>query len=56
MSDLKEYYVGVTIHNTFQVTAEDEDHAEDIVREMNVHNLLDESDFNVNYVDEAPSI
>ena len=55
MSDLKEYYVSVTIYNTFQVTAEDEDHAEDIVREMNVHNLLGESDFNVNCVGEAPS-
>lgn len=51
----KEYYVGIAIYNSFCVTAEDEDHAEEIVREMDVHKLLDESDFNVNYVDEAPS-
>ena len=53
---MKEYYVGITIHNSFYVTAEDEEHAEDIVREMNVHNILDHADFNVNYIDEAPSV
>ena len=52
---MKEYYVGITIHNSFCVTAEDEEHAEDIVREMNDRKLLDHSEFNVNYVDEAPS-
>jgi len=56
MSNLKEYYVGITIHNSFCVTAEDEEHAEDIVREMDVHNILDDSEFNVNYIDEAPSL
>ena len=56
MSNLKEYYVGITISNSFCVTAEDEDHAEEIVQEMNDRKLLDHSEFNVNYVDEAPSI
>jgi hypothetical protein len=56
MSNLKEYYVSVTIHNTFLVTAEDEDHAEEIVQGMYAHNLLDNSELNVNYVDEVPSV
>ena len=56
MSNLKEYYVGITIHNSFCVTAEDEDHAEEIVQGMYAHNLLDNSELNINYVDEAPSI
>jgi hypothetical protein len=55
MSNLNKYYVGITISNSFCVTAEDEEHAEDIVREMNDRKLLDHSEFNVNYVDEAPS-
>ena len=57
MSNLKEYYVGVgiTIYNSYCVTAEDEDHAEEIVREMDAHKTLDNAEFNITYVDEVPS-
>ena len=51
---MKEYYVGITICNSYCVTAEDEEQAEDIVREMDDRKLLDHSEFNVNYVDEVP--
>jgi predicted metal-dependent TIM-barrel fold hydrolase len=52
---MKEYYVGITIYNSYCVTAESEEEAEDIVRDMDDAKLLDNSDFNVNYIDEAPS-
>jgi hypothetical protein len=55
-SEMKEYYVNITISNCFWVTAEDEEHAENIVREMNDRKLLKHSEFSVNSVDEAPSI
>jgi len=51
---MKEYYVGITIYNSYCVTAESEEDAEDIVRNMDDDKLLDNSDFNINYVDEVP--
>ena len=52
--ELKEYYVGVTMLNCFHIIAESEEHAEELVHEMDAFNLLDECDFNINYVDEVP--
>ena len=51
---MKEYIVGVTMLECFTVTAESEEEAEDIVRDMDDDKLLDNSDFNINYVDEVP--
>ena len=51
---MKEYYVGISIYNSYCVTAESEEEAEDIVRDMDDDKLLDNSDFNINYVDEVP--
>lgn len=51
----KEYYVGVTINNCFYVFANSEEEAIAIVEDYDAYSLLDESDFNINYVDEAPS-
>jgi len=53
---MNQYYVGISIYNSYCVTAESEEEAEDIVRDMDTHKLLDNSDFNVNYIDEAPSV
>ena len=53
---MNQYYVGISIYNSFCVTAEDEEHAEEIVQGMYAHNLLDNSELNINYIDEAPSV
>ena len=53
MSDIKEYYVGIKIYNTFYVQADSEEHAENIVRELGVYETLNECDFNITSVDEV---
>ena len=55
MTNSKEYYVGIAIYNCYCVTAESEEAAEQIVRDMDVYKLVDNCDFNINYVDEATS-
>ena len=49
---MTKYYVGLTIYNTFEVEADNKEHAEQIVRELSVHDTLDEADYNITYVDE----
>ena len=52
MSEKKKYYIGVSILNVYEVEAKNEEQAEDIVRNYSNEELLDDSDFNVNYIDE----
>ena len=48
-----QYLVGVTIYTTFQVEADDEQGARNLVLEMDNDDILRDADFNVNYVDEV---
>ena len=50
---MTKYYVGLTIHNTFEVEAESEHEAEEKVRELSVYATLDEADYNITYVEEV---
>jgi len=52
MSENKKYYIGVSILNVYEVQAKNEEQAEEIVRNYSNKELLDDSDFNVNYIDE----
>jgi hypothetical protein len=48
----KKYYIGVSILNCYEVDAKDQEEAEEIVRNYSHKELLEDSDFNVNYIDE----
>ena len=48
----KKYYIGVSILNVYEVEANNKEQAEDIVRNYSNEELLEDSDFNVNYIDE----
>ena len=48
----KKYYVGVSILNVYEVEAKNKEEAEDTVRNYSNEELLEDSDFNVNYIDE----
>jgi len=50
---MTKYYVGLTIYNTFEVEADSKEEAEQIVRELSVHDTLDEADYNITYVEET---
>ena len=52
MSEKKKYYIGVSILNCYEVDAKNEEEAEEIVRNYSHKELLEDSDFNVNYIDE----
>ena len=52
MSENKKYYIGVSILNVYEVEAKNEEQAEDIVRNYSNEEFLEDSDFNVNYIDE----
>ena len=52
MSEKKKYYIGVSILNVYEVEAKNEEQAEEIVRNYSNEELLEDSDFNVNYIDE----
>ena len=52
MSENKKYYIGVSILNVYEVEAKNEEQAEDIVRNYSNEELLEDCDFNVNYIDE----
>ncbi len=52
MSEKKKYYIGVSILNCYEVDAKDQEEAEEIVRNYSHKELLEDSDFNVNYIDE----
>ena len=46
------YYVGLTIHNTFEVEADSEFEAEEKVRDLSLEDTLDAADYNITYVEE----
>ena len=46
------YQVGIIIYNSFDIDADSEEEAEQKVRELDVHATLDNSDFNIAYVDQ----
>ena len=48
----KKYYIGVSILNCYEVDAKNEEEAEEIVRNYSHKELLDDCDFNINYIDE----
>ena len=48
----KKYYIGVSILNCYEVEANNKEQAEDIVRNYSNKELLDDCDFNINYIDE----
>jgi ribosomal protein L20A (L18A) len=50
--NMKKYQVGVKIYNSFEVEANSEEEAEEIVRELSIESTLRDSDFNITYVDE----
>ncbi len=49
---MTKYYVGLTIHNVFEVEAASEDEAEEKVRDLSIEDTLDDADYNITYVDE----
>lgn len=49
------YQVGITIYNSFEVEADSEEEAEEIVRELSIESTLRDSDYNITYVDEIKS-
>ena len=52
MSENKKYYIGVSILNVYEVEAKNEEQAEEVVRNYSHKELLDDCDFNINYIDE----
>ena len=48
----KKYYVGVSILNVYEVEAKNKEEAEDTVRNYSNEELLEDNDFNINYIDE----
>jgi len=47
------YLVGITVYNCFEIEADNEDEAEVIASAMTNVEILNGSDFNITYVDEA---
>mgnify|MGYP006099348397 FL=1 len=45
------YYVGLTIYNTFEVEADNEEDAAEKVRSLSIHETLDDADYNITYVE-----
>ena len=52
VTDMKKYCIGVSILNCYEVEAKNQEEAEDMVRNYSDEELLKDSDFNVNYIDE----
>jgi hypothetical protein len=48
---MEKYYVGLTIHNTFEVEASSIEDAEEKVRNLSIEDTLDDADYNITYVD-----
>jgi len=46
------YYVGLTIHNTFEVEASSREEAEEKVRDLSIEDTLWDADYSITYVDE----
>ena len=52
-STVQKYYVGLTIHNTFEVEANSHFEAEQKVRDLSIEDTLDDADYNIAYVEES---
>ena len=50
---MKKYFVGITICNCFEVEADNKEEAEQLVRDYTDRQILDDSDFEVAYVEKA---
>tara|TARA_R100001015_G_C4579948_1_gene136616 strand:- start:695 stop:952 length:258 start_codon:yes stop_codon:yes gene_type:complete len=50
---MKRYRIGVSILNCYEVEAKNQEEAEDMVRNYSDEELLRDSDFSINYIDEA---
>lgn len=48
---MKKYYVGLTIHNVFEVEAENDFDAEEKVRNLSLDDTLDDADYSITYVE-----
>ena len=48
---MKEYTVGVTMYNSYEVWADSEEEAVTIVREMSSEEVMADIDFNIAYID-----
>jgi hypothetical protein len=48
---MKKYYVGLTIHNVFEVEAENDFDAEEKVRNLSLEDTLDDADYSITYVE-----
>ena len=48
---MTKYYVGLTIHNVFEVEASSEDEAEEKVRDLSIEDTLDDADYNITFVE-----
>ena len=49
---MNRYFVGLTIHNTFEVKASSRKDAEEKVRDLSIEDTLDDADYSITYVDE----
>lgn len=49
---MTKYYVGLTIYNTFEVEANNEEQAQEKVLGLSIHETLDDADYNITYVEE----
>ena len=49
---MTKYYVGLTIHNVFEVEADSEFEAEEKVRNLSIEDTLYDADYNITYVEE----
>ena len=49
---MTKYYVGLTIHNVFEVEADSEFEAEEKVRHLSIEDTIDDADYNITYVEE----
>ena len=49
---MTKYYVGLTIYNTFEVEADNEEQAQEKVRDLSIQETLDDADYNITYVEE----
>jgi hypothetical protein len=50
---MPKYYVGIKILNTFEVEADNEEQAEEIVRDLSIDDTLWEADYEISYVEET---
>ena len=50
---MPKYYVGITIHNVFEIEAETEEAAAEKVLALSIEDTLEHSDYNITFVEET---